>query len=203
MFTKIDSTFSILFNRYLKNSPIHLIDNDEKQAHADKEAGTLRVNYSKRNDFFLLSHEMAHLVEIEEHRLFMDNFGLKDDQGWTKKLTKLGPSVREMRVFSFQINLCERLGINKEQIESLKRSIPGAISSGLFSDHNFIPGNNHFEKKRWVEDTFNECLKIYSFEEFEARWETRMKKLWNIFNEAQAKKNPPHSSPVENMALAA
>jgi hypothetical protein len=90
----------------------------------------------------------------------------------------LGPTLREMRVFAYQINVFEKLQIKFSGLEDLKDY--GSVALDILGDSAFAPGESDKEKKTWLIAKFEEYLKTCTAEDFEARWNHRMELLWKI-----------------------
>jgi hypothetical protein len=65
-------------------------------------------------DTHYATHELAHVAEIDVHRLFLPNFGLLTNGTRDKKPISLKPFIREIEVICFQTNLLRSLAAGSD-----------------------------------------------------------------------------------------
>jgi hypothetical protein len=191
--------FDTIIQVYIKDSPLVLKPNkDERKIFANNETGSLEISCPQE---FILLHELCHLVEVDESRLFKTDFGLTDVPNYQPKTCNA--SLRELRVFAFQINVAESLKVNESYPKTLKKILTEIVIN--LAGGRLAPGESYSEKLEYYAEKLAEYLEIYTVERFNQIWEKRMQILWAIKNEAELSMTQSHNfysnSPFKEISI--
>lgn len=168
----------ILNNPFVSLNPVTVLSNEVRSRYIGP---SFQIDVDARDEntetgYWYLCHELSHFVEIESHRLLQPNGGLTFDGH--KKATKMGASLRELRVVAYHINLMRSYNFSHQEEHTIL-GFP-AIIAQEYPDQEFIPGITYEQKKEFLTETLNSYLKIYTVEKFHAEWNKKMEFLASL-----------------------
>ena len=190
--SKIDdpATLELVRERWFSGRPCVRIDLRVEGVEHDHDQAivTLGCRAGPSYEVGNLLHEMAHLVEIPEHRAVERNFGLKFGSAFLSSLgiqhfaTSYQATMREARVWSWQFAVMRDLGLRPD-ISDLVR--PAA----WISDFENVPGRDQAEKLRFVADVVLTGARNRTLAMFDEAWDLRVRRLPDLFRERQERED--------------
>ncbi|BCB21940.1 hypothetical protein [Bosea sp. ANAM02] len=184
------ATFELIRERWFRGCPSVRIDIRTEGVEHDYDARivTLGCRAGPSYEVGNLLHEMAHLIEIPEHRAVERNFGLKfgtpflSRAGVQRLATSYQATLRETRVWSWQFAVMRDLGLNPD-IDDLVR--PAA----WISDFENVPGRDQTEKLRFLADVVLSGARGRTLAMFDETWRLRLDRLPDLFRERQERED--------------
>lgn len=161
---------------FFKDSPIKIAESLEGQSVHNGLSLGLRAGPSCLVSN--LTHEMSHLAEIDQSRILLPNWGLKYGQAQEilgrvyYEFSTTQATEREIRVFAYQQNLHNFLGIKSTPQEFSKLGeYLGDFAVVAYGDKLNLKSRE--KATQWIESQIIEKMKTFTLEKFMSEWNNK------------------------------
>lgn len=177
------SRLELFYNEFFNEVPIEISEEYYSQGTKYNHSnGILEVSLDWGHDIIEgLIHEMAHIAEISEDRLFLNNYGFgeyKMGSGFGNSHRCKPAFERELRVFAYEWAICKYLRKRFcRHTFSFGMEMVVTTSSPYSSPYSLV------QQRSIIQSEFQGYKKIYTIDKFKEEWNKKVRILKESLND--------------------